>query len=102
LAWLSASKYCAYDLAFVVAAGNPVDSVEGAIVRRYRPPSALGDVSPFWDAALRCEAKEGSGRTKGTAVITFGGPELTDAVRIVDIPGRYAGAATIWLRGPST
>jgi len=99
LAWLSASKYCAYDLGFVVASGNPIDSVEGAITRRYRPPSALGDVSPYWEAALRCEPS--TERAKGTAIITFGGPELTDAVRILDLPGRNAGPATIWLRGPS-
>lgn len=98
LAWLSTSKYCAHDLAFVEAAGSPIDSVESAITRRHRPPSAVEDVAVFWEAALRCEANASTGRVKGTATITFGGPELSNATRVLDLPGPNAGPTTVWVR----
>jgi hypothetical protein len=100
LAWLSTSKYCAHDLAFAEASGSPIDSVESAITRRYRPPAGIEDVAVFWNAALRCPPDESSGKGKGVATITFGGPELTNVTAVFAVPGTSAGPATVWVRTP--
>lgn len=97
LSWLRASRFCGADLAFAENSGNPVDSVESAIIRRYRPPAALYDVGTFWDAALRCRARRTSGESNGVAIITFGGQELPGATPIFELPGKHAGAATVWV-----
>jgi hypothetical protein len=95
LAWLHQSEYCDYSLDFAAAAGNPVDSVESAIARRHRPPAAVSDVQLFWNSVLKCG---GRGDRTGMAIITFGGPTQPDAKPVVKLDGRYAGAATVWIR----
>jgi hypothetical protein len=98
LAWLAKSKYCAHDIVFAQASGSPIDDVKSAIDRRYRPPSDLQDVTPFWRAALQCVPDERAGRTRGIATVTFGGQELTSGTRVLDLSGRYAGPVTVWVQ----
>jgi hypothetical protein len=98
LAWLAKSNYCAHDIVFAQASGSPIDDVKSAIDRRYRPPSDLQDVTPFWRAALQCVPDERAGRTRGIATVTFGGQELTSGARVLDLSGRYAGPVTVWVQ----
>jgi len=98
LAWLAKSNYCAHDIVFAQASGSPIDDVKSALDRRYRPPSDLQDVTPFWRAALQCVPDERAGRTRGIATVTFGGQELTSGIRVFDLSGRYAGPVTVWVQ----
>ena len=97
LAWLSQSRYCGRHLAFVERAGNPIDSVESAITRRYRPPADLDHVVRFWETALRCKAHDGPHEDKGVVIITFGGQEVAGASRVLELPGLKAGPVTAWI-----
>jgi hypothetical protein len=97
LAWLGSSPYCAHDLAFAEASGSPIDSVESVVDRRYRPPSAIEDVLPFWNTALRCPVNEHAGRHAGVALVTFGG-QPARATKVFEVPGAYAGPTTVWIR----
>lgn len=97
LAWLHNSDYCGYELTFSDQAGNPVESLESAITRRYRPPAAQEDVRLFWKTDLQCQ---NTGRSKlnfGTATLTFGGQILTESNSVFEIKGRYAGDAAVWI-----
>jgi hypothetical protein len=96
LAWLRQSEYCAYSVDFAQRADNPIDSVESAMTRRYRPPSSISDVRPFWNL-LRCGDRAEADRS-GTAIVTFGEPSLAGARRVFELGGRYAGPATVWIR----
>ena len=98
LTWLQHSDYCEDELAFAANAGSPIDSRENVISRWNRPPADIGDVRKFWDTVLRCREADRSGSQVGKAIMTFGGPELTDAKPVFRIGGRYAGNATIWIR----
>jgi hypothetical protein len=98
LAWLHDSQYCGYEVAFAESAGSPIDSAENVITRRYRPPAALGDVRLFWDTVLRCPVGGGRNDKDRTATVTFGGPQLAESRPVFKVEGRYAGAATIWIR----
>jgi hypothetical protein len=99
LAWLRQSKYCAYPVGFAEGAGNPIDSVESALTRQFRPPASMSDVGLFWNTSLRChsEARPDPARM---AIVTFGGPAPTLGLRSVYVvEGRYAGPATVWIPG---
>jgi hypothetical protein len=98
LAWLHKSEYCGNDLAFVENAGSPIDSVESAIRRRNRPPSALEDVQLFWQTDLQCRKSGNSVNTVEKATVTFGGSTLRDLRPVFEIEGRYSGDATLWVR----
>lgn len=100
LAWLHNSSYCGYEVAFVENAGNPIDSVEGAITRRNRPPAGLKEVQIFWDTVLQCHTGERSAKKTGTSILTFGGPALANLSHVYEVSGRYAGTATVWIRNP--
>jgi hypothetical protein len=97
LAWLRSSGYCGFEISFVENAGSPIDSVENVISRRNRPPAGLKEVRLFWNTVLRCRKSEPGNEAK-TAVVTFGGPELTDLNPVFKVEGRYAGDATVWVR----
>ena len=99
LEWLHGSDYCSYQVGFVEKANNPVDSVESAIERRNRPPAALGDVDLFWRTALQCRNAERPYGRPDVAVVTFGGPPVDGARPVFEVPGRYAGPATVWIHG---
>src|SRR5262249_28835976 len=43
LAWLRQSDYCSYEVVFAEDSGSPIDSVESAISRRFRPPAGVLD-----------------------------------------------------------
>jgi len=103
LAWLRGSPYCDADLAYAVNAGSPAQSLESAVTRQNRPPADLEDVLVFWNAILRCRGgRDTSGRQRAsTAVMTFGGPELHDSTPVHEVPGRYAGKATVWVSSKS-
>jgi hypothetical protein len=96
LSWLRQSKYCGHSIAFAERADNPIDSVESAITREYRPPSSISDVGLFWNTVLRCTDQARRDRP-GTAIVTFGGPAVAGADRVFELPGRYAGPATVWI-----
>ena len=96
LAWLHGSSYCAYDVSFLDDAGNPIESVESVMTRRFRPPAALGDVQLFWGNVMRCKAVP-SATKPGTAVITFGRSQLTGGRPVFTVRGTYAGNAVVWL-----
>lgn len=98
LAWLRDSDYCGYEIAFAEDAGNPIDSVESAITRRNRPPAGLKDVRHFWDTVLQCQKSGYSDDKAETAIVTFGGPTLTDLNPVFKVKGRYSGDATVWIR----
>jgi hypothetical protein len=99
LAWLKGSDYCGYAVEFTDVAGNPVESVEGAIARQHRPPSSLGDVQLFWNSVLRCRTP--TARTdEGIAVVTFGETAFRGAPPLFVVEGRYAGPAIVWLGEP--
>ena len=97
LAWLRTSAYCGYDVGFAEAAGNPIDSVESAITRQYRPPASLSDVRLFWDTVLRCD-RVGPNHERATAVVTFGGPPSGGARTVFEVGGRYAGPARVEIK----
>lgn len=99
LAWLGRSDYCDYEVRFVESAPNPIESVDGALSRRHRPPAALSDVQLFWNRVLRCRKPKASAEQAGRAWVTFGGPELARLTLGYEVPGRY-GAAAVWLEKP--
>jgi MFS family permease len=103
LAWLRRSPYCDADLAYAVSAGSPAQSLRSAVTRENRPPADLEDVLVFWNAILRCRGgRHSSGRQSArTVVVTFGGPELHDSTPVYEVPGRYAGNATVWVSSKS-
>ena len=88
LAQLHKSDYCDYEIAFV----------ENAIRRQNRPPAALQDVQVFWDSVLRCRETRRPNIKAGTAIVTFGGPVLANSRPVFEVPGRYGGDATVWIR----
>jgi hypothetical protein len=96
LAWLHKSEYCAYAVGFVEEAGNPIESIESAISRRFRPPASLSDVRLFWNTALRC-SHANLPRYERTAIVTFGGGTLVGARPVFEVDGRYGGSAIIWI-----
>ncbi len=96
LAWLHRSEYCGYSIDFAQRADNPIDSVESAITRQYRPPSSLADVQLYWNTALRCD-DSAKRRQAPTAIITFGGPTPDGGQPVFEVDGRYAGVATVWI-----
>jgi hypothetical protein len=100
LEWLHGSPFCSYQVGFVEKANNPIDSVESAIERRNRPPAALADVDLFWRTALQCRSAERPYGRSDVAVVTFGGPSVEGAQTVFEVPGRYAGPATVWVHGP--
>jgi hypothetical protein len=95
LSWLASSDYCTYGLAFAAPSGDPVDSIEEALTRRYRPPATLDEAAYYWDNNLRCQ--RGESKPDQLVTITFGGQELKNAGKIFDLPSSNAGAATIWI-----
>ena len=97
LEWLHRSPYCDRDIEFVVASGNPVDSVESAIDRRFRPPASIDDMRLFWRTTLQCRLADDAALRKSAAILTFGGPAPSGAIPVYAVPGRYAGSATIWV-----
>jgi len=101
LAWLRNSEYCSCELAFTEPAGSPVSSVESALARRSRPPSAFRDVNFLWQSALQCGSTGDSNANleKRTATVTFGEPPSAEASPVFEIPGRYAGDAAVWITG---
>ena len=99
LAWLHNSDYCDYQIAFVDIAGSPIDSVESAMTRLTRPPSALEDVQRFWNTVLQCQKGERLNSKAGTAIVTFSGPALANSRPVYEVGGRYAGDATVWIVG---
>ena len=98
LAWLHNSDDCDYEITFVEGAGSPIDSVESAITRRNRPPAGLQDVQSFWNTVLKCQKHDPTDSKAGTAVITFGGPALSDSSPVFKVKGRYAGEADVWIK----
>ena len=100
LAWLHDSGYCGYQLSFADDAGSPVESVESAISRRYRPPASSGDIALFWTTVLQCRAAGYKNAGLGTAALTFGGQELDQSEPVFRVEGKYAGEATVWIREP--
>jgi hypothetical protein len=98
LAWLHNSEYCGYTVGFAEVADNPIDSVESAITRQYRPPSSQSDVQLYWNTVLMCDRANRRG-TSGTAIVTFGGPPLADARSVFEIEGQYGGPVTVWVKG---
>jgi hypothetical protein len=97
LAWLHNSNYCGYELTFSDQAGNPVESLESAITRRYRPPASQEDVRLFWKTVLQCQDAGHTKLNSGTATITFGGQTLADSNSVFEIKGKYAGDASVWI-----
>jgi hypothetical protein len=97
LAWLQRSRYCSFDVAFSEPSGAPVDSVEAAIERRNRPPAAIEDVRYFWDGVLRCPRGEDAAGRSQTAVISFGESMAGKSTVVYEVPGRYAGTASVWI-----
>jgi hypothetical protein len=98
LAWLHDSKYCGYEIAFAERADNPIDSVESAITRRNRPPASLADVQLFWKTVLQCGNAEGAGSKAGITTVTFGAPALANSRAVLEVEGRHAGEAVVWIR----
>lgn len=98
LAWLHRSPHCDRDIEFVAASGNPVDSVDSAIDRRFRPPASMDDMQLYWRTALQCRRGDASAGACAPVVLTFGGLALSEATPVFEVPGRYAGPATVWLR----
>lgn len=94
LAWLRDSPYCGRSLEFTESAGNPVDSVSSAIVRRHRPPASSEDVLHFWNRVLRCA--DGPDSESRPLLLTFGDVAPASMRPLLAVPGRHAGAATIW------
>jgi hypothetical protein len=78
-------------------AGSPIDSVEDAVQRINRPPSAIEDVNLFWNRMLRCRDVD-SDHKGGTVIMTFGGPVIPEAKTVFEAEGRYGGDAKIWAR----
>ena len=101
LVWLHGSPHCERDIEFVTAAGNPVDSLESVIDRRYRPPASIEDMRLYWRTALRCPSRQVADGDKSAVILTFGGPTVPGATPVHAIPGRYAGPATVWILDPS-
>jgi hypothetical protein len=97
LARLHNSDYCGYQITFAENAGSPVEDVESAINRQHRPPAALPDVQLFWDTVLRCKTSQRLSTESGTAVVTFGGAALADSTPVLNVTGKYAGDATVWV-----
>jgi hypothetical protein len=97
LAWLHNSEYCGYEVSFLEDAGNPIDSVESAILRRHRPPAGLEDVQLFWNTVLRCRKSELPNRQTETALVTFAGPALATSGPVFEVAGKYAGEAAVWI-----
>jgi hypothetical protein len=95
LAWLQQSEHCDADLAFAEEAGNPIESVASVIKRESRPPAALEDVHKFWQEVLRCRPHSSLGEI---AIITFGGPPLSNSRAVYTIPGKKAPNTIIWIR----
>ena len=102
LAWLHTSDYCGYEIAFVEDSGSPVASVESAITRRNRPPAPIGDVELYWNRVLQCHSGGRLNNQSGTAVVTFGGPQLAGLNPVFQVEGRYAGDATVWIGVPDS
>jgi hypothetical protein len=97
LAWLHASPYCHYQIAFADDAPSPVDSLTSALTRRNRPPAAIGDVLKFWDGVLRCHQTQAGNSDSDTAIITFDRRMPGNAKPVFDVHGRYAGDAAVWI-----
>ena len=97
LSWLHGSRYCGYRLAFTDNAASPVDSVESAISRRYRPPASSGDIDLFWTTVLQCHDSEANTPAAKIAAVTFGGQVLDNSQSVFKVDGRYAGEATVWI-----
>jgi hypothetical protein len=96
LLWLHDSRYCGREIAFAESANLPIDSVESAVSRKYRPPAAIEDADLYWRTALQCSEKAGAVQST-PVVFTFGGPELADSVPVFKIDGRYGGDAKVWI-----
>jgi hypothetical protein len=97
LAWLKESEYCGDGVDFAERSGNPVDSIENALNRRYRPPSDIKDVKVFWNAVLRCDSQGAERGAKNVVTITFGGQQVADSQKIFEIQGLNAGPVTAWV-----
>ena len=100
LDWLHKSEYCGDALAFAENAGSPIDSVESATSRRYRPPAWPPDIQLYWTTVLQCRGVERPNTNTETAVVTFGGQPLSDLRPVFKVDGKYAGDATVWIRNP--
>jgi len=97
LSWLHNSNYCRDEIGFADNAGSPIDSVESAITRRNRPPASLGDVRLFWETVLQCQKAAGSSNNIEKAIVTFGGPAITNSHAVFVVKSKYAGDATVWI-----
>jgi hypothetical protein len=97
LAWLHASPYCHYQIAFADDAPSPVDSLTSALTRRNRPPAAIGDVRKFWGSVLRCDQAQAGNTESDTAIVTFDRHTSGNAKPVFDVHGRYAGDAAVWI-----
>jgi hypothetical protein len=102
LVWLHSSRYCGHEITFAENANLPIDSVESAISRQYRPPAALVDAELFWRTALQCQNTEQRGKGASPVVLTFGGPELDAYMPVFKIDGEYGGDATVWISNSQT
>jgi len=100
LDWLHKSEYCGDALAFAENAGSPIDSVESAMTRRYRPPAWPPDIQLYWTTVLQCRQPERLNTNAETAVVTFGGQPFRDSRPLFKVEGRYAGDATVWIWNP--
>jgi len=98
LAWLHNSQYCNSEITFLDQASSPVDNVRSALDRRNRPPASLHDVKEFWDTSLRCPNVELANLRVGTTIITFGNSTISHSTKVFEVPGKYAGETTVWVK----
>jgi len=98
LSWLRNSDYCAYEIDFIDSASSPIFDVQSAITRRNRPPAWIKDVRLFWDTCLKCQAKRGTNSAPEIATITFGDSVVPNSRPVLELKGRYAGNATVWIK----
>jgi hypothetical protein len=99
LVWLHQSEYCGNELAFAENAGSPIDSVESAITRRNRPPAWPTDIQLYWTTELQCKSADHPRGETGTVVVTFGDQSLDNSRQVYRVAGKYAGEATVWVKG---
>ena len=95
---LSPSRPQDRGIAFAEFSPNPVDPIEDALTRRYRPPVVIEDASAFWNTVLRCRQDSTSPDSGSVVTITFGGQQqLNDAAMIFELPSANAGSAIVWI-----
>lgn len=88
LKFIASSQLCSRDVSFVESADPPRYTMNNALERSHRPPSALTDVSRFW-ATARCSPTVPQAK-QPPLLLTFGSQRLACGKPVFEVSSRFA------------